>query len=254
MIVAAALSIVGTVTGVIQVVQSFTSDATNFSHLEISAVPSTGGVSEWAVPENAMSDLPARGCDAEMLIWLQKNATPLERRLTLTMRNNASSGSMLAITELRSTGTPAAERGSLSVRFVCDPQGIVPDKIYEVRVDVDGTDAATHVELASGAESNAQAEIPLTYNLAPGESGSLPLSLFSRMPVAGSLQVTVFSGRESQVVDVAGTEFELPALLFAGDMYLITTATGPMCVQTEARIIAVCTIEDVIGELHAARR
>jgi hypothetical protein len=39
----------------------------------------------------------------------------------------------------------------------------------------------------------------------------------------------VLSGKEEKVVAIPGTEFELPALLFAGDMYLITTDAGLLC-------------------------
>lgn len=74
------------------------------------------------------------------------------------------------------------------------------------------------------------------------------------MPVSGSLEATVLSGKEEKVVAIPGTEFELPALLFAGDMYLITTDAGLLCVQTEKGVIEECTLDELKHEVATARK
>lgn len=253
-VVMAVISVVGTAAGVFGVVQAMTRDTTNFSHLQISAGPTEGATAEWAVPEDALDRLPDAGwCGEEMTSWLESNATPLRREVSIKLRNDATEGPMLALTDFRPVSTVAEKRGPLRVRLVCDPAGSIPSQIYHGRVDADKGTTARHVRV-SGTGAEAAPPVPVAFNLAPGESGTIPVGLFSRMPVSGSLEATVLSGKEEKVVAIPGTEFELPALLFAGDMYLITTDAGLLCVQTEKGVIEECTLDELKHEVAMARK
>lgn len=249
------LTVVGTVASVIGVIQVMTRDSTNFSHLSLSAARTGGEPTEWALPEAAIDSIPATftgPCDAAGRAWLEANAAPLERRLLVSARNSATEGAMLALTDIRSVPDVGAERGDLSVRVVCDPVGSVPELIYYARVDADAASVARHVEIR--AASNSAPQVPVTYNLAPGESGQIPVELFSRYPVSGSLEVSVHSGDEQRQVAIEGSEFELPALLFGGDMYLFTGQEGIACLFVDAGTISSCTMEQLAKELATAKR
>ena len=255
--IAAILSVVGAVTGVISVIPILTRDATNFSHLEIAATPVESEVSEWALPAEALDiEFPATGtaCGPEQLSWLQTHAEPMQRGFMLTLRNAASEGAMLALTEFRSTATGDEDRGPVKIRFVCDPSGVMPELLYYGKLLADNpSHDAVHVKLQAGAAPNSSPEMPVAFNLAPGESGKIPLDLFARNPVHGSIQATVLSRDEQLTVEIDGSEFEMPALLFAGEMFLFRSATGLRCYRVEMGTLSSCTLEEIKQEAAQAR-
>lgn len=255
--VSGAIALIGAVTGVISVIPILTRDATNFSHLEITAAPVAGEVSEWALPAEALDlDFPATGtaCGPEQLSWLEANAEPMQRGFMLTLRNAASEGAMLALTEFRSTAAGDEDRGPVKIRFVCDPSGVMPELLYYGKLLADDpSHDAVHVKLQAGAAPNSSPEMPVAFNLAPGESGKIPLDLFSRNPVRGSIQAKVLSRDEERIVEIEGSEFEMPALLFAGEMFLFSSDEGPECYRVEAGTLASCTLDELKQEAEQAR-
>lgn len=256
--ITAVIGLVGAVTGVIGVIPILTRDATNFSHLEISAQPVTGDSTEWAIPPEALdAGFPATDspCGDEQLAWLEANGESMQRSLMLNARNAASEGAMLALTEFRSTAKPGEDRGALQVRLVCAPSGVMPELLYYGKLLADEPDSqAVHVKIESGAATNASPEMPVAFNLAPGESGKIPIDLFSRYPAHGALQVTVLSRDESKVFEVEGSEFEMPALLHGGEMFLFTTPEGLKCNRIEAGTMLPCTLDELRHELEVAPR
>lgn len=250
------ITVVGTIASVIGVIQVLTRDTTKFSHLQISAEPTSDQVREWAVPEAVLESLPAsRGCDSELNSWLEVNAEPLQRSLSIRLRNHATEGAMLALIDFRANGAAAEQRGPLAIRLVCDPAGSLPHQIYFGRIDADKPGApANRMLLKSRAQAEAAVPVPVAFNLAPGESGTLPVELFSRMPATGSLEVTVLNGKEQQDLVIPGSEFELPAMLFGGSMYLLTTESGLVCLQTERRIIDECAFDELKHAVATAQK
>lgn len=111
---------------------------------------------------------------------------------------------------------------------------------------------ARHVQLEYGRPPNSSPEIPITYNLAPGESRQFAIELFSRSPSIGSLKISVLHRDERRDVEIEGTEFNVPSLLFAGDMYLVTTADGIVCRRAEAGSLTECTLLELQAEAAAA--
>lgn len=254
-IISATIAVVGAVTGVISVIPVLTRDATNFSHLEISAEPVTGDTSEWAIPVEAFeTEFPAgAGCGPEQLAWLEAHAEPMQRNFMLNARNSAREGAMLALIEFRSTAAADAERGSLHVRLVCAPTGVVPESAYYAKLMADDpTKDAAHVRIETDAAPNSSPELPVAFNLAPGESGKIPIDLFSRSQVEGSMQVTVLSRDESQIVVIEGSAFEMPSLLFGGDMFLFTSSDGLVCNRVEAGTLLTCTLDELRHEWETA--
>lgn len=251
------IAVVGTVASVVGVIQVLTRDTTNFSHLNISGEAVTGPRTDWAVSADKVDQIPTReneACGAQQLEWLESNAQPLRRRYLLTVSNKATEGSMLALTSLRSVSEVAAERGEISVLFICDPSGMVGDRVYYGRIDADLPEtAARHVQLEFGRPPKSSPEIPITYTLAPGESGQFAIELFSRSPAAGSLMISVLHRDELRDVEIEGSEFNLPSLLFAGDMYLATTTDGIVCRRANAGSLTDCTLLELQAEAAAAQ-
>ncbi|HOA87562.1 MAG: hypothetical protein R2732_06475 [Microbacteriaceae bacterium] len=250
------LTIIGTVGTLIVVFDIFARDRTNFSHLQMSVQPVDDEITDWAVPADALDSFPADGqvCGPAQFAWLEEHGTRLQRRFMLSVRNNASEGAMLALTDFRSTSPKAAERGPISIRLVCDPRGAPASQLVYARIDADdASTTARHVRAVEDAASTSAPEIPVAYNLAPGESGLIPLELFSRAPAEGAISVAVLSGSAEQILTLEGSEFSLPALLYAGDMHMYTTNDGLMCRLVQRGTITTCTIDDLQRELQIAR-
>lgn len=249
------IGFVGAVTGVITVISILASDKTSFSHLEMTATVDERTASEWVLPLSALdTDSPdGSPCGPEHIAWLEEHAERMERRLMLTVRNTAREGAMLALTDFRSDTPGAADRGPVGVRLVCDPSGVLPANLYYGRVDVDRPDlTARHIHIKPAGTAVAAPEIPIAYNLAPGETGRIPIELFSRNPVQGAIEVTVLNRDEEQSLTIEGSEFEMPALLFGGDMYLFTGTDGLECQHIAQGIVAPCTMEELRSEAEAA--
>lgn len=246
------VGVVGAVTGVIGVIPFFTQDPTNFKHLVTSAEVLTSEVTEWALPPEALGlDFPVSSapCDATQIAWLEKHAVPLTRSFEIKVRNTAKEGPMLALVDLRSTAQGDADRGEVNVRLVCDPSGKLPQQLFYGKLLADDpTTGATNTRITSEGLSSATPEVAVSFNLAPGESGKIPLELFSRNPVKGSIEMTVLSGEEEKVVQIPGSDFEMPALLFGGDMFLFITPEGAQCQRIAKGVISVCTMDEIRHE------
>lgn len=61
-------------------------------------------------------------------------------------------------------------------------------------------------------------------------------------------------GEERREIELVDTDFSLPSLLFAGDMYLTTGQDGLQCRRAKAGSLASCTLEDVQLEVDKAQR
>lgn len=251
------VAVVGAVTGVITVAQALTRDTTSYSHLVMSAQVVADGVTEWAVPADALTrdDFPsaAAACDAEQIAWLQSHAVPLERRMTVSLRNTATEGPMLALLDFRSDAPPADERGTIHVRLTCDPSGTVPGRLFYGRLDADRDDvSAERVSAELDAPPHSIPPSPVAFNLAPGESGTIPLELFSRSQAEGSVVVTVLSRAEERVLTIEGSAFDMPALLFGGDVYLFTGSEGLTCLRVDAGSLTECSLDELHHEVDRA--
>lgn len=257
-IISGTLAFVGAVTGVVSVIPILTRDATNFSHLEITATPVTGEVTEWAIPLEALDEeFPSSdtACGPEQSAWLQAHAEPIQRSFMLNTRNTANDGPMLALVDFRATTSGDSDRSDIRVRLVCEPTGTMPELMYYGKLMADDPEQiAVHTKIQTVAVPTGVPEMPVTFNLAPGESGKIPLELFSRNVASGSIQVTVLSRDERQKVHVEGSDFKMPALLFGGEMYLFTSPDGLSCHRVEAGTLFSCTIDDLRMEMDRAER
>ncbi len=251
-IVTGIATVIGAIVGIFQIVPSLTKDTTNFSHLAISAEQPATEFTEWALSADAArAGVPVEhGCDGQTESWLAQNGQPLARNLLISVHNSASEGPKLAVSNIRSTTTGDAQRGAVSVRVVCSTNSSAPATMYFAKLVADDpAQEAVHVRLQRDAGAVGTTELPVTVNVGPGEADKVALELFSRNPVAGSVEVTVTSRGEERTVAVEGTEFAMPALLFGGEMFLYISDAGVECYRVEGGALMQCSLDDIDREL-----
>lgn len=251
---------ISVVTGIIGVVPVLTKDPSNFSHLKIEATIGDSEVREWTLPAEALDGsypVPEKGapvCGDLQVNWLLEHGEPLERRIHLNMRNSASEGPALALVDFRTTSEKPENRGQPQIRVTCTASEQLPETIYYARLDAD-TDVSTarDVVLKRG-DGSQQEQLSVAVNLRPGETQQTLFELFARYPADGAIEATVLSGQEERVIEIEGSDFVVPPLLFSGEMYLITAADGLRCERVDGGSIQPCTIEELLFEASTAQQ
>ena len=158
---------------------------------------------------------------------------------------------MLALKNFRTTAAGDPERGEVGVLLQCHPDGVVPETLtYAKFVADDPEQPAVLVRLEAGAAPGSSPTIELVYSLAPGETGAIPLYLFSRNPVVGEVQATVLTTDGAHDLTIEGSEFELPAMLFGGEMYLVVGEEGLRCQRVDHGTLEECEVDQLRKELR----
>lgn len=243
-IVTTFVTVVGLVTGIISVIPILTRDATGLSSLEAELTPFAESTSEFALPEAALDGsfpIAAEPCGAEQLAWLDEHGEPLQRRFLLDMRNVAGEGGVLALTELRAEGerTPAE---AAVYRVVCEDPA-ASGVMRSARLDTDSTESrAVFVGVGGSSSADVVADVPVGWNLMPGETGKLVVDLYGADDFAGDLAVTLHSGRESSAAVISGDEIRLPGLWQAGTSYLVPGEAGWECRRVAGGVVVPCEL------------
>lgn len=254
------VGVISVVTGVISVVPVLTKDPSNFSHLRIDAAMGDSEAREWALPPAAFDGsypTPAEGssaCGEAQVAWLDAHGQPLNRRIHLKMRNSAAEGPALALVDFRTTAEMPAERGEPQVRVTCVSSAQLPETVYYARLDADTKASTARDVVLKRGEGDQQEQMGVAVNLRPGESQQTLFELFARFPAEGAIEVTVLSGEDERVIEIEGSEFRLPPLLFSGEMYLVTAADGLRCERVDGGSIQPCTVEEMLFEASAAQQ
>lgn len=246
-VAAGLVAVIGATASVISVVQFMGRDASGFDTLALSAVPVTDNVTEWGVEPDAVASFPTdnAACGPAQRAWLEDNGVELDRRWSVTMGNTASEGAQLALGSFVAevTETSAVDQPLLMV--VCDPRQGASLPTQFARLDTDGSPARYVRPVADGEAPTTEA--PVSWNLAPGETGIVGLNLYGATTVSGSLAVSVTSAGETRSVPVAGSEFTLPALFMGGEIMLFTDADGLRCVQLLQSTMVECTVANAVA-------
>ncbi len=254
-VLSATVAVVGAITGVITVVSALTRDVSGFSSLSVTAAPSDSGVKEFALPLSFIdSDFPAsdQPCSKEQLAWLDDHAEPVQRRFRVSMRNNAGEGAMLALVDFRADVKPDGTAPATHVLVVCAEDSVTPTA-RAAGLEVDLSDATARFRaLGSSQQSQPIPDIPVSWNLAPGETGTLDIELSAEHSAKGALVVTALSGRDKSDVKIEGTEFTLPGFWRRGESYLLIGASGMECARNVTGLRDICTDDD-LTDLRRAR-
>jgi hypothetical protein len=147
------------------------------------------------------------------------------------MRNNASEGAMLALVDFRAEVEAATATSPTHVLVLC-PTDTPVTAVRAAALTVDRPEATARFRaLRNTQQTQAVPDIPVSWNLAPGETGVLDIELSAELGTAGSLVVTALSGRDRSTVPIADSTFELPGLWRHGESYLLVGSDGFTCVR-----------------------
>lgn len=249
--IGAVIGVVGAVTGVISVWPILTANASGVDDLRLSASPYPAAVTEWALPLGAdLSTYPSggEGCTDERRAWLEERATPVHRSIVIDMRNVADSGPMLSISDVRLEGDRFAGRAS-AVLVVCDPGAAPPQTLEAAELDASTADAvAVFSPEAYGIQQEGLPDLPVTWNLAPGETGLVVLRIGSSVAYEGTLTASVVDRGETTTVPILVDDAETlaaPALVELGVVHLL--AGSELACVDERDPAAVCDAAAVMG-------
>lgn len=254
-VVSSVIGVVSFVTGIIAVVPILTRDATNFSSFTVSATPFPATSTRWALPLTTdFSSFPVAEdeiCTAEQRDWLESAGTPVVTRLLVEMRNTASDGPMLALKDFRVVGERAAG-AEAAILVECDSAPASVTQVQAAEIDASSeANIAVYSAAAYGVSQPGMPDIPLTWNLAPGETGQQVFGIVTSLGYEGALVATLISGEQSQTVTLGEELGALasPPLLERGRIFL--RAAGSLhCLEQGVDGVVECELD---GVLAAAR-
>lgn len=250
------IALIGAITGIVTVWQAVTKDSTNFSHLSLEVKPSDSALQEWAVDPALLGGFPGgEPCGSAQREWLETHGVELDLYYMVTMRNSAKEGPMLALESFRAAPDIRLEEGEPRVRVVCDPAGEPPVRMTFARLDLDDPGSVAHfIQVRQESTTGGSAPLPAAFNLAPGESGTLPLVFFTSKKATGSVELTVVSRGEERSQVIEGFEFSLPPLVNGGNTFFTTGGGGLFCSEISGELLRDCDVEAVIEEALGGTR
>lgn len=226
-----AIAVLGTLASVVSVFQFMTRNTTDFDTLVVEASPVESATTEWAVEISKLAEFPASSvaCGHEQQQWLEANGAQVLRRLPVHMANTASEGAQLSLASFSALADERAVDGPAAVLVVCDPRAGATLPAQFARLNVDGTPAFFVRAVRQGEPPNA--DVPVSWNLAPGEAGAIDFVIYSAQAATGVVEVTVSRSGEASVATIATSEFAIPALFDGGGVTFYADADGLRCEQ-----------------------
>jgi hypothetical protein len=225
--IGAAVGIIGAVTGVIGIWPILNANASGIDDLRLTATPYPASATEWALPVGTdLSTYPSgagEGCTDERREWLADHGTQVHRSLLLDMRNVADSGPMLSVSDVRIEGD-RFPHSDAAVLVVCDEATTPPRPLEAAMLDASSSSSvAVFSPEAYGIQQEGLPDLPVTWNLAPGETGLVVLHIGSSIAYEGALTVSVVdAGKKSELeIAVDGVDaLAAPALVELGSRHL----------------------------------
>jgi hypothetical protein len=210
---ALAVAVVTLITSVISIWPIVFKDESSAASLKITMKPFRPGVvSHFALPVGAPIDtFPSGGqlCSAEQELWLQQHGKQFQRDYTVELRNSAGGGGSLAVNNFR--GVPTSLTPVSAAYIVeCDKAGDGGAVAEPARLLLDSGEGAFFDKALLGPVGTGQPNTPLAYNLRPGETGQIVLSLSALSDFEGDVVVTAAAGNDVSDVSVVRDQDEKP--------------------------------------------
>ncbi|MFN4001410.1 hypothetical protein [Microcella sp.] len=234
---AALATIASLVVGVISIIPILTNDSSGVGTLESTGRVVSQGV--YAVEPGDLVDFPSGvdvGCDPSQRAWLEEMGESVPRTILVEVRNVASEGAIVAVTEVRAEGR-FSEPEQAVVLVECSPwdqAGSGKPALLELS---DGT-IATFDNSIDGRLQGGLPDSPIAYNLAPGETAQFLLTVFGAQDFSGEIVSTVTSGRErvSQPIEIDGLdELRIPGSSLSAGTYLTVVDGKLICARPGLR-------------------
>lgn len=250
---AVTVAAVTVITSVVSIWPILFKDESSVQSLKVTMKPFRAGtVSHFALPVGApIETFPSGGplCSAEQEEWLNQHGVRFQRDYLVELRNSAGSGSSLAVSNFR-----GAEDSSTPVNpayvVECDKAGDGGAVAEPARLLLDSGEGAFFDKSLLGPAGTGQPNTPLAYNLRPGETGQIVLTLSALSDFSGELMVSVAAGDDMS--DVRATTAEKEGLKVPGVLsprtILVTVKDGALVcnvVPNPSAQITACNSDDL---------
>lgn len=239
------------VIGIISIWPILFSDSSGTQSLDTTLKPYRAEtVSHYALPLTAPVDtFPVGGpvCTSEQQEWLATYGVRFQRDYLVEVRNTASSGSSIALTNFHGAGDSSDTSGS-AVIVECDVTGEAGVVTEPARLVLSSGEGAFFDKTIHGATGQGQPNAPLAYNLRPGETGQIVLSIMSAKDFTGALAVAAAVGGDQVDVNIegsTGTLLQIPGAMSPRTI-LVTVQDGGLKCNVFANVSAQiqdCTVE-----------
>ncbi|AFR31408.1 hypothetical protein [Arthrobacter sp. Rue61a] len=248
-----AVTLVTLITGVISVFPVLFKDESNTQSLKISMKPfRPDAVSHFALPVGAPIDsFPGGGplCTPGQEAWLSEYGVRFQRDYILDLRNSAGGGSSLAVGNIR--GVPDATSPVDAAYIVeCDKSGDGGVVAEPGRLLLDSGEGAFFDKTAFGPAGSGQPNTPLAYNLRPGETGQVVLSLTAKSDFKGQVVTSVSVGDQTSDLKVPLTgvnEVAVPGVVSPRTI-LVTVEDGLLkcnVIPNPTAQVSSCDVHDI---------
>jgi hypothetical protein len=233
-VIAGVISVASLIVAIISIVPIFTKDQSRVDSLVVTATKfRPTEVMSFAVEPANLAAFPAGiddVCSPEQLAWLGEHGEPVQASYTVEIRNVASEGAMLSVSDIRGNGEAGAASDAVLVE--CNTTGFAGNG-KAARLSLDSSVVAYFDNSIPGTDTEGFPDSPVVYNLAPGEVGQFTVRLESRSRFTGSISMTVTSGRERVAVPVTfddgTTSVDYPGTNSPGGAYLTLRAGALVC-------------------------
>ena len=206
-----AVAVVTVATSVVSIWPIIFKDESSASSLKIAMKPFRSElVSHFALPVGApIETFPSGGplCSPEQERWLQEHGQQFQRDYLVELRNSAGGGGSLAVSNFRGvaeSSTPVQAAYTVE----CDKAGDGGAVAEPARLLLDSGEGAFFDKSALGPAGTGQPNTPLAYNLRPGETGQIVLTLSALSDFSGKVVVNVAAGNDASDVAIATTQQE----------------------------------------------
>lgn len=191
-----AATAIGVVVGIVSIVPIIFSNSSSHETLLLSAKPyRSQEVTHYVLPLDApIQTFPSGSgaCSNDQAAWLAEHGRKFQRDYILEVRNTAESGPFISLQNFHGNGELSSMPEGIVVE--CD-QGSSVAVAEPAHLQLD-TEAGAYFDKSQfGAAGQGVPNTPLAYNLEPGETGQIVLSLSSLRDFRGELSVSAAVGK-----------------------------------------------------------
>lgn len=200
-------TLAGLAVGVISVLPIIFDNSSSLDTLSMTMSPyRPEEVRHYLLPLNSpIEDLPPSdaSCSAEQAAWLDDHGVRFQRDYLIEVRNTADSGPFIALQNFHGAGQLGP--GSDGIVVECDMSAATA--IAEpAHLQLDTTMGAYFDKLSFGEAGQGAPNTPLAYNLEPGETGQIVLSISSLRNFTGKLEASAAVGEEIRNVPLESSD------------------------------------------------
>ncbi|WP_307101494.1 hypothetical protein [Arthrobacter globiformis] len=249
------VAVVTVITSVVSIWPIIFKDESSLQSLKITMKPfRAADVSHFGLPVSApIESFPKGGhlCSPEQEEWLNQHGVRFQRDYLVELRNSAGGGGSLAVSHFRGAARSTAPVNA-AYTVECDKTGDGGVVAEPARLPLDSGEGAFFDKSVMGPAGTGQPNTPLAYNLRPGETGQIVLTLSALSNFNGDVTVDVASGDESSEVKVAqeqGAPIEVPGVLSPRTILIKVEDGALVCHVTpnSSAQIKSCNTQDVFN-------